>query len=81
MMQSRLRNATRSVRSIVLSEIQTLHGRCCLFGECLVQSEPIERTLGREKAFLSACQDGAFPPQSRAELPQAMTRSFENGEQ
>ena len=53
-MQSRLRNAASPVRCIVLSEIQTLHGRFRLFGECFVQSEPIER---REKAFLSACQD------------------------
>lgn len=54
MMQSRLRNAARSVRCTVMLEAQTLHGRCCIFGEFLVQSEPIER---REKAFLSACQD------------------------
>lgn len=50
-MQSRLRNAVGSVHCTVLSEFQTLHGRCRLFGECLVQSEPIER---RKKAFLSA---------------------------
>lgn len=54
-MQSRLRNAVRSVHCIALSEVQTLHGRCCLFGDCLVQSEPIE---GRENGFLSACQEG-----------------------
>ena len=53
-MQSRLRNAVSPVRCTVLSEIQTLHGRCCLFGECLVRSEPIKR---RKKVFLSACQD------------------------